>query len=110
MRLSNKTLTENETQTLIHYLQAAMLDHHQRHVQKQLDAVNEANLETLFEGYQSVPKPYGVNGHDIRMWNNSGSITTPGFKGHFNVDRYKEDKSYLLALDLPKNILEMLGF
>ena len=109
MRLNNKTLTENQAQTLIHSLQAAMLDHQQRHVQKQLNAVNEANLKTLFEGYQSMPKPYGVNGHDIRMWNNSGSITTPGFKGSFNVDRYKEDKDYLLALEFPKNILEIIG-
>ena len=67
MRLDNKTLTENQTQFLREAVRDAIFHQQQQHIKNQLDAVNSANLKSMFEGYQSVPKPYGVNGYEIRM-------------------------------------------
>ena len=82
---------------------------HEDYVQTMKAAANPSRLKLMFEGYQSVPKPYSNNGLEIRMWNFSGSIHSPRFGELFSKEEFKADVDLLHVLEFPDNILESLG-
>ena len=43
------------------------------------------------------------------MWNLNGTITTPWFGGDYVEEYYKEDREFLMVLELPDDIKEQIG-
>ena len=63
----------------------------------------------IYEGFQSVPKPYGDSGFEIVTWNNYGRLETPRFGEQFESEYYKTDKWFHIVLEFPDNLGELLG-
>ena len=82
---------------------------HKDFAKRMLAATEEVNLKETFEGHYSVAGPYGESGQEIRVREAMGSIKSPGFKGHFEIDEYKTDRDMHVILELPENIEEQVG-
>ena len=66
------------------------------------------NLDQMYRGYHSLPKPY-LNGFEIRMWNLNGTITTPWYGGEFVEEYYIKDQDYHMVLEFPDDIQDQVG-
>ena len=71
-----------------------------------MDMVGNDNLKDVFDGFCSIPKPFGRNGFEIKMWNNEGTFQTPGFKGAYQEKYHNESKEYHVVLDLPQDLAQ----
>ena len=66
--------------------------------------------DQFLQGFYSLPIPYNSdNGILIKMWNLNGTITTPWFGEAFAEDYFKEDRDFLVVLELPENIQDLVG-
>ena len=82
--------------------------------QKYVDSImhlvaGNGNLKDVFDGFWSIPKPFGADGFEIRMWNNDGTFKTPGFKGVYKESYHNESKQYHVVLDFPEGLSEKIG-
>ena len=67
------------------------------------------NLDQVFEGFHSLPIPYvNANGLKTKMWNLNGTITTPWFQSNYVEEYYKEDRDFLMVLELPDDIKDQV--
>ena len=65
---------------------------HKDFAKRMVAATDEVNLKKTFEGHYSVAGPYGESGQEIRVRDPMGTLKSPGFKGHFEIDKYKTDR------------------
>ena len=83
---------------------------HKEYVKKMLPTSNMGNMDQIYKGFNSLPKPHKyANGFEIRMWNLNGTITSPWFGGDFVEEYYKEDRDFYMVLELPDDIKEQVG-
>ena len=82
---------------------------HKDFAKRMIAATEEVNLKKIFEGHYSVAGPYGESGQEIMVQETMGTIKSPGFKGHFEIDKYKTDRDMHVILELPENIKEQVG-
>ena len=83
---------------------------HKEYVKNMLAISNMGNMNQVYQGYHSIPKPYKLNAFEIKMWNLNGTITSPYYGGEFVEEYYKRDTEIHLMLELPVNIKEIVGF
>ena len=89
-----KSLSEAERERLQDGVyETFMAPSHEAYMRDMLSFANEKNLKQMLKGYQSTPKPYGTNGFEVIMWDNSGSFQTPWFGGSFQEDYYRKTTS-----------------
>ena len=81
----------------------------EEYVKRMLAGANPTNIKDVHNGFQTAPTPYGTNGFKIAMWKSNGSIETPWFGGKFMESYYQEDRYYLMILEFPDNIAELVG-
>ena len=110
MRAGNNSLTDKTRGILL----KAAFDiftnlTYQKYVGQIMDMVGEDYVKNMFDGFSTIPKPFGRHGLEIRMWKNKGNFKTPGFKGVYREKYHKESKAYHVVLDLPKGIAEQIG-
>ena len=82
---------------------------HIEYMEQMLDTTNVRNLDQVYRGFHSLPKPITQDGLEIKMWNLNGTITSPGYGGEFVEEYYKEDRQSHLVLELPDDIKEKVG-
>ena len=83
---------------------------HKDYAKKMIAASNIRNMDQVYHGFYSLPKPYKhENGFEIKMWNWNGTITTPWFGEEFNEEYYKEDRDFHMMLELPDDINDQVG-
>ena len=83
---------------------------HKDYVKKMSASSHMGNLDQVLQGFHSQPTPYNeANGLKIKMWNLNGTITTPWFGGDFVQEYYKEDRDFLMVLELPDDIKDQVG-
>ena len=84
-----------------------MKNSHKEYVKMMLPIFHMGNMEQVLQGFHSLPKSYNqANSFEISMWNLNGTITTPWFGGDYVEEYYKEDREFLMVLELPQ---EMMG-
>ena len=74
MKADNDSLTDQDRDDL----KGAVLKNiiqlsHDDYVRTLLATTNPENIRTMYEGFQSTPKPDDEAGFVVKMWNNSGT-------------------------------------
>ena len=110
VKAGNGSLTDEDKEAL---KQSAydifMRKSHKEYVQKMLATSNTVNLDQVYQGFQSLPKPYKhENGFETRIQNMNGTITTPWFGGDYAEEYYKTDKEIHMVLDLPEDVKDQV--
>ena len=67
MRAGNTSLTEDDRESLHSSIREIVKISALDFADNMLAATNPANLETAYQGYQSVPKPFGANGFEVKV-------------------------------------------
>ena len=111
VKADNSTLSDQNRTKLREFAEKVILEAYQRrYVKKMLAISNIGNMDQVYQGFHSLPKPYQLNGFEIKMWNLNGTITSPYYGGDFVEDYYKEDIEIHLILDLPNDVKSIIGF
>ena len=112
VKAGNSTLTEKDRQSL----KSAAFDifmekSHKDYVKSMLTTSYMGEIDQFLQGFYSLPMPYPSDKGllIIRMWNLNGTIQTPWFGEDYEEEYYKEDREFLVVLELPKNIQDLVG-
>ena len=111
VKAGNKSLSDNEGRALRESAFDIFIESpHKEYVKTMVATSNLKNLDQVYRGFHSLPKPFNErNGFEIKMWNMNGTITTPWFGEDFLEEYYKEDREFHIILELPENIKEQVG-
>ena len=110
IKLENSSLTEAERKHLKYGVyETFMAPSHEAYMRNMLSFANKKNLPQMLKGYHSTPKPYGTNGFEIIMWDNSGTYQTPWFGENFQEDYYKLGHNHHIVLEFPENLPALVG-
>ena len=109
MKADNQSLTEQDRRNLreeIHdiFLQSS----HMTYVNSMINITNPENVKLVYDGFQSVPHPYGSDGFEILMRGTNGSISTSQYKGVYDESFFKDDRLFHLVLELPNNLKDQM--
>ena len=85
-----------------------MVPQHREYAQRMMDASNTENFEQVYQGFQSVPRPYG-NGFYIATWQNNGSVHSPKFGEEWSEEMYETNMQYQVVLEFPGDMEELVG-
>ena len=110
MRAVNETLTDSDRKNLSNAVYETFLEpFHIEYIEKMLASANPDNIKKMFDGFQSIPKPYGGSGFEIQMWDTNGTIETPWFRQPYDENYYKTDKHHHMVLEFPEDLAEQIG-
>ena len=108
VKAGNGSLSEEDKKALKESAFKIFLElSHREYVKRTLATSNKGNVDQVYQGYHSLPKPY-FHGTEIRMQSLNGTITTPWYGGEFVEEYYKKDQSYHMVLELPANITDQV--
>ena len=108
MRAGNLTLTEHEREGLKASIKEDENSAAIEYAESMLAVSNPANLESIWKGYQSIPKQYGNDGFEIIFQSINGSIRSPRYGMEYHENDYKADKFIHIILDLSP-VLHLIG-
>ena len=110
VKAGNGTLSDRDKPTLKEAaFRIFMEETHKEYVKKMFPTSNMGNMDQVLQGFHSLPKHYNQeNGFEIKMWNLNGTITTPWFGGEYVEEYYKEDREFLMLLELPDDIKDQI--
>ena len=109
VKAGNGTLSDEKRQILKSAAYKIFIEQpHKEYVKNMSENLNMRNLDQMYQGYHSLPKPY-LNGFEIRMWNLNGTVTTPWYGGEFVEEYYTEDQDYHMVLEFPDDIQDQVG-
>ena len=109
VKAGNGSLFEKERLALKESAFKIFMERSHREYVKRMPAVsNIGNIDQVYQGYHSVPKPI-QNGFEIKIQNLNGEITTPWYGSHYAEEYYKKDQNYHMVLELPDNITDQVG-
>ena len=110
MKSGNDSLSEKDTEDLKDRVDTIIMKpSHNDFIRTMLAVVNQNNLRSMYQGFQSTPKSDQDAGLVTRMWNKSGTLQTPWFQEEYNEQFYKVDKKYKAILEFPKDLAEDVG-
>ena len=110
MKAENQSLSEKDREDLKEDLYQMFLQSpHKNHVSSMQALVGPNNVDLVYQGFQSLPQPYGQNGFEILARGIEGTIGTPGYEGSYDERFHKDSRLYHLVLELPKNLTDQLG-
>ena len=111
VKAGNGNLTEETRKTLNETaFKVFLVKPHEEHIERMMAASNIRNIDQVYQGFHSLPKPYkSPNGYEIKMWNKNGTITTPWYGESYVKEYYKEDRDIHLILELPEDIKDQVG-
>ena len=111
IKAGNGTLSDENRKTLKKAaFQIFMEQHHKDYIKKMLATSYMMNMNEVLQGFHSLPKPINhTNSFEIKMWNLNGTITTPWFGEDYVEEFYKEDRDFLVVLELPGDIKDQVG-
>ena len=110
MRVDKNSLTQEMRKNLSRKATAIFdpFGPHEENIKHILASANEENLEQIFRGFQTFPKPYKT-GFEVKVCNDEGTITTPGFGQSYNETYFWADKEHHTVLEFPENLKEYIG-
>ena len=109
VKAGDASLSEKEISSLKNSAFKIFMEQSHREYVKRMPAVsNLGNMDQVYQGYHSLPKPHH-NGFEIKKWNQNGTITTPWYGGEFVEDYYKKNQKYHIVLELPHDIKDRVG-
>ena len=78
------------------------------YIKKMVAISNLGNMDQVYQGHHSLPKPYKTSAFETKMWNLNGTITSPYYGGEFVEEYYKKDREIHIVLELPHNITSVV--
>ena len=109
-KAGNGSLSEKDKTTLRDSAYKIFMETpHKAYVKKMSAISHMGNLDQVYQGFHSLPKPYKHNGFEIKMWYPNGTITSPWYGGEYVEEFYKEDRDFHVVLELPNEIKERIG-
>ena len=111
VKAGNGTLPGKHKQSLKESATEIFMGHpHKEYVKMMVATSNIRNMDQVYQGFHSLPKPYKhENGFEIKMWNLNGSITTPWYGEDYEEEYYKKDRDFHMVLELPDDIKDQVG-
>ena len=113
VKAGNRTLSDKDKYTLKEAAFKIFIEKsHKEYVKQMLAISNGLNMDPVFKGLQSLPKPdmsIYANAFKILMWSQNGTIATPWFGEHYVEDYYKEDHAFHIVLEFPEDVKELIG-
>ena len=71
---------------------------HRKYVRSLLATPTSGDLIQLYQGFQSLPKPYNFGkGFEVKIWNTNGTIATPFYGEEFVREYYTLCWSFLMT-------------
>ena len=109
MQADNESMAEMDRDELIHaaYEHFMKFQHHD-YALRMLTAINSENLGHVYNGLQSVPKPFD-SGFEVKVSQTNGALHSPFYGEPFDIGHYKSDKYHQVALEFPDDLAEQLG-
>ena len=105
MKADNNSLTVENRKDLKKTLYNIMIETpHKEFMKSIVAAVNPGNIELVFKGFQSIPKPFLQTGFETRMWNNYGEIASPWYNQSYVKGFHKIDRYYKVVLEFPEDL------
>ena len=110
MQADNNSLTEEDREAMKKAVNDIFLEpSHQMFVNQMEATGNTENLRTIYEGFQTFPKPNGKGILETMMSNNYGEISTPWFGETVQEDYHKKDRKLQFELEITKNLINQVG-
>ena len=110
MKADNNSLTEENRERLKEAVYDIItVPSHMEYISSMMASANPDNVQHVYDGYQSVPRPYRDSGFEIETWKNYGTLQTPWYGATIREDYYSRDKHHHVVLQLPVNIGELVG-
>ena len=109
MKADNKSLTKVERSSLKDTVDQIFIEKPHRDYIESMVSVASSNEKVIFDGFQSMPRPYGKNGYLTKMWNHNGTFQTPYYGTEYQEGSYRVAKHHLMILEVPKNLAEYIG-
>ena len=101
VKAGERTLTDTERISLRESAKTIIMEASQRDYIKKMVAIsNLGNMDQVYQGHHSLPKPYKTSAFEIKMWNLNGTITSPYYGGEFVEEYYKKDREIHIVLEL----------
>ena len=110
IKADNNSLTHQDRETLIEAAYNIFIEpYHQHIIRTMLGMVSPGNVDQVYKGFQSFPRPYGGSGFEVVMWNNSGIMQNVGFGDE--LDSVINTKEHLqhMVIQFPSNMDEIVG-
>ena len=99
MRAKNHSFTKDDRDRIEEAVWKHLItDEHQSFAEEMVAATNPDNVEQLYKGFQSIPRPYN-NGYEVKVWNTSGTIKSSWYGEEYKEEHYKKDKDIHVILD-----------
>ena len=83
-------------------------EEHRSFAEEMIAAANPTQMKAMYEGYQSVPRPYN-HGYEVVVWNTSGTIRSSWYGEEYKEERFKKNRDVHVVLDFPPNIGDLVG-
>ena len=112
MRARNMTLSTEERESLRAKLYEIFnpVPLHEEYIRLMKAAANLGNLQAIYDGYQSVPRPTEHAGLKVLMWNIEGSIKTPWYGDDVDLaDLNGQVQEFQMVLEFPPNLVDNIG-
>ena len=96
LKAENQSLTKKDREDLKEEIyQMFLRSPHENHVSFMHSLVNPNDVDLFYQGFHSVPKPYGPNGFEILARGMAGTIGTPGYEGSYDESFHKDSRLYI---------------
>ena len=109
MKATNDSMTRKDREDLF---QAAfdnfMKFQHQEYAEKMLAAANVDNLDLIYNGFQTTPRPFD-DGFEVRFRKSNGIIHSPLYSEEYDENSYLSDRSMQDVLEFPDDLAEQVG-
>ena len=107
--LSNVSLSEEDKTWLLGTVYETMIERpHRQYIGTFLKFIKQLDVKRIWDGYMSIPKPYGKNGFEIRMSDTQGSVNF-GYKKVLDETFFEEDWEIYVVLEFPEGLAELVG-
>ena len=102
MRADNNSFSKETRRNLKYFVwKSFMVDQHMDYIEEMLALVTPSNIQSMYDGYQSVPEPYGSSkGFQITFETADGMLKTPRFGEAFQEKDFAQSKDLNYILDL----------
>ena len=102
MMADNDSFTNERRENLKEFVWKSFIyDQHTSYIEEMLALVTTFNIQSMYDGYQTVPKPYGSSkGFQITFETTNGMLKTPRFGDAFREKDFTQSKDLNYILDL----------
>ena len=109
MALSNVSFSDEDREVLTKRVYGDMIEKSYKTYSQRYQAfIKHLDVKRIYDGYMSVPKPFGRNGFKITVSDSEGSVQF-GLRDDYDEAFYEDDQEIRVALKFPLALADQVG-